>query len=1020
MTQFENPFVEQHGAVERKPRKAKETKERIFDAEVIHKKTRAMLERAFQHFLESGQLRDPLLTEDAFDMRESWLRFLGIKDDDGRYSQEERVGTRIFFDEFVKFIQEKRRENVPSALIERYAGNWHERAFSVSPNMFNALPFSDAFTVAANLFMMPETRQNISANVAGELVYELQFSHGDYSWLRDLLTKLPLESQLGVIHLSEYICKYAEGEGYADDVLTRFRNEFKARLSEEDAMNPMYRYVLEEALSEFNIAYVENGGSLEPDDFVFEKGDFQEYVREKSRSWGSIRFDRGVDSQKIQISRDYIASLDRVTNMPEAFAKKPDEETLPAELGPDFAAISRAKELIGMYRQFPPSQRPQIFEFVQNNIISKIPDDRSVPQRLASFFPEISESAWAQILDRQENIRARRDELLKKQQAESASDANQKLFDDFCVKVTSQRKKLEQDAERDTRLRGWVNEYFKAETDTQRFNALNSLSIYRKDYTQLFTDTPEKPFPKTTEQVLNDFFQMQERQRENFDLEKTRYEEIDRRMDALNAQLDRREMELLSSPNFPERMKQVLSQIEESLPIKTVHAELFEQFEGNQEILPLGHKFPIDSAALLKELHRPEIRVRVEEDIGLSLNELTLREQVSLLSWMAIQSKDGYERVVTNMRRYNRPFAVAFLSCEEDAHAGASLNRIAESFTSEAASKVFQKYAELADIAEQASVDLEKAFYTDKTGNKLVDRRSIEAHLLARAKQLINVAAAKAGETRNDVERSSRELVQQLEGYRTDMIVFAAVFKEIAGSEKNINFAEWKRTSIDLVDPQTIASNEREKLFDECKSVLLENWSEKGVDAAQGAMHGLEEGFAKKEFPTRFHFLKQDNHIVAFLRFDERPDLGKNVKYAGSFNVIPALKNASLGASFFRETLAVEGKGCSIVAEALAADRATSLYVEDFGFEITGVERYKTKDGKEVAWFSIKRAAGINERINNKQKEFPKNSKVFNDLQEFISWVEKESKLGKVISRYKISAHGKMTFYEAVSERLPD
>ena len=269
-------------------------------------------------------------------------------------------------------------------------------------------------------------------------------------------------------------------------------------------------------------------------------------------------------------------------------------------------------------------------------------------------------------------------------------------------------------------------------------------------------------------------------------------------------------------------------------------------------------------------------------------------------------------------------------------------------------------------------------------------------------------------------EATGEEILARLSQIEADVVLLASVIrgvKELTG--KPIALSELAGLSVRSVSMPDMKPDERRRIEKDMFALFDSNWADKGKDASVLARKGLDNAIRNQEGATRFHLLERNGKLLGFMRFDDRPDLGEGVKYAGSFNVIPALQNASLGSAFFRETLTAEGRDHAIVATALASDRAASLYVEDFEFVITGVERDKIKDGKEVALFSIRRGENADEKTK-KRKEFPKNSKVFDNLPAFLTWVEQESKRGKVISRYRISTHGKMTFYEAVSERLPD
>jgi hypothetical protein len=233
-----------------------------------------------------------------------------------------------------------------------------------------------------------------------------------------------------------------------------------------------------------------------------------------------------------------------------------------------------------------------------------------------------------------------------------------------------------------------------------------------------------------------------------------------------------------------------------------------------------------------------------------------------------------------------------------------------------------------------------------------VNQRLVEDVLIERAIGVIEEAAERVGG-----ENAANDIRRRLERATPEMVVLAAITKTaLKGREQDVNIARIRDVSVHAQRVGDIPPAEREKRFAVYKKILEDNWQKKGQEAAAEALHGLEEGFLRSD--TEFFELQIAGKPVAFMRFDQRPDLGLNDLYGGSFNVIPELAGSALGSVFLHETLREKGKDHRLHVHVLATDRLASVYVEEFGFTITGLEREPSATGESVSWFKIERAPG--------------------------------------------------------------
>ncbi len=987
------------------------------------RKIRMMLKDVYARFEKTGDVSYHGLVGDdldIMDIRERWSNFFedAETNQDGYYTKEHQRNAELFFDGLIEQFVELRRRNVEPWKIRQYATKWYHRAFSVSPNLFNAVEFDQSFVIASRMFGVPEARESMGSNLEGEMVYKLEFSRGEYTWLDNVLKAYPLETQLDVLHYMEHIGRASAYEGYASNVIPRLRHALAKKL-EQRSLNPIERYATEATVLRLNREYVQAGGELQEEDVLFEDGLIRAKQSGESAWWRSrVMLSRMSDAQEpiARISADYVAAIDRHRDTPEALARIPEGiESEPASLV-DYDQLNRLHQLLNEQNTV---KRPQSYREALRIIIAEIlpaltNQNTSVQRDLSRIFPEISEAEWTRILaTEQRNAEQHLQEQLRIQAAlQSADNENERLFQTIISLIEAKRPALATLAQRIPQWKNWLQEYDAAETDEQRFSMMQSLQVMGSYAPETMTDD--------VRDILEYFHAVQAEQQENFEAaDKLRLSIMAERKTPVQ---DYRLVELLRDQKFPQQVRVFEEELRHRFPIRMLEAQLFEQFEGNQEILPRGSKQPIDSALLLKELHRPEIRSRIEKDLELDLRQLMLREQIHLLSFMAKATQNEYERVARTIRAHGLNSARAFLSCEHGKEYGEAILQIGETFDHETAARVFEVYAEIIDLTDQTAEELQQAFFTHAASPR-IDVSAIKEQLIDRGRSIIHQAAFKIERAINLTDAAA-QLQDQLRRYRGDVVLFSSVFREATKGSKHTEFRDWSGVRIESLDPQKISPLERKRLFERCEDVLRSNWADKGIEASATALHGLEDGFAKKKAPTRFHLLRRNDEVIAFVRFDERPDMGDNVRYAGSFNVDPAARMSAIGSAFFHEVLKEEGKNRDIRAHVLIDDRVAANYVEEFGFVITGVERDSSPDGSTTDWFTIRRDEALNERLFAKSSEHQQDEtslqiKSFHLPQErdqMMEWVRAQTNEGRVISRYRSRQEGKKEIRELIAE----
>ncbi len=116
------------------------------------------------------------------------------------------------------------------------------------------------------------------------------------------------------------------------------------------------------------------------------------------------------------------------------------------------------------------------------------------------------------------------------------------------------------------------------------------------------------------------------------------------------------------------------------------HRLRLEEVTDDERINPLGVSMPGREGVLLQQLHRPEMRGRVEEVLGVELSEVSLASQIHLLRFMVEADQDQLGRLKQVMDRHEGArigLLESFLALEMGDEFGEILLEIAESVDGE-------------------------------------------------------------------------------------------------------------------------------------------------------------------------------------------------------------------------------------------------------------------------------------------------------------------------------------------------
>ena len=343
---------------------------------------------------------------------------------------------------------------------------------------------------------------------------------------------------------------------------------------------------------------------------------------------------------------------------------------------------------------------------------------------------------------------------------------------------------------------------------------------------------------------------------------------------------------------------------------------------GVEEISPL----PEDDLLLLRRLHEPVIRKRIEEDLCLSLDAISIYSQVHLLRFLAGQDRAGFSRMRDALR--GKPeiagtILESFFACAEDKKYGEVILSLAEQLEPDVAKAVFAKYAEIASTSEKVGTYLaENVARSDRYGGR--ERRSIVRGLIHRANELLVDSQATAG-------HDPQAIISRLEAMNADIILFGSVFKEVAKTD-GFELQDIREAQIFTASSQEIAPEDRDAAI----AIFRRNHETHPPELFNAEMEEFLE--ATRNPNDRFYILKAKDAMVAFVRFE---DMENGNLYAGSFNVDPVVQRSAIGRAFLHVAMDKENE-TRIIEAAVDADnlKLIDVYQREFLLNPAGEETF--------------------------------------------------------------------------------
>jgi ribosomal protein S18 acetylase RimI-like enzyme len=311
-------------------------------------------------------------------------------------------------------------------------------------------------------------------------------------------------------------------------------------------------------------------------------------------------------------------------------------------------------------------------------------------------------------------------------------------------------------------------------------------------------------------------------------------------------------------------------------------------------------------------MSRP-VREKIAEEFQVNFAELPLREKFYFLQFIKSQSAKDIAETKEFVRKFGNAGLRTFLSLEHDKNNGERIVKLGEKLEPEAAKEIFKKYGEIVGAAEKAGDYVKENFGGASPGE--IDK--VTENLLRRGKDLLAQFAEPVGKNKN---LPGPEVYRQLEGIKTDILLFANTFK-IVSAERPLEFSEIKGVELESKDSSELTMEDKAAM----KKIFIDNRPGYPPELLAKVLADFEAALAGGG--KKFYFLRQNQEIISFVRFDQ---IAADRLYLGSFNVQPEAKDQRIGGALLEATLAKEAK-----------DKAVELVV----YEKNPILNYYLKNG---------------------------------------------------------------------------
>jgi predicted GNAT family N-acyltransferase len=338
-----------------------------------------------------------------------------------------------------------------------------------------------------------------------------------------------------------------------------------------------------------------------------------------------------------------------------------------------------------------------------------------------------------------------------------------------------------------------------------------------------------------------------------------------------------------------------------------------------------------EELALFKIMESLPVRIEIKKQLGVELSDFPLRIQKQFLSFISLRKNEIIEKMrqfldQTPKKESRDNRIMAFLSLEYEECLGNKILSLGENLETDAADKIFAKYAECVRKTQDIADYLHEVLGRDKKYDEEATEK-IAKNLLRHGKNLLTKFADQAQEAKNQGQKiDSQVILRQLENIKTEILLFASTFKAVS-TEQKVEFRDILGTELKTADSSELGDKEKTEM----KKIFKENRRNYSPELLVTTLKEFEEAMNTPD--KKFYLLTHNNELVSFLRFDQLPN---GNLYLGSVNVRPEVRGSAIGSAMLKAALDQEASNRNLEAIVYEKNPMLKHYIKNFGFKIVG------------------------------------------------------------------------------------
>lgn len=384
-------------------------------------------------------------------------------------------------------------------------------------------------------------------------------------------------------------------------------------------------------------------------------------------------------------------------------------------------------------------------------------------------------------------------------------------------------------------------------------------------------------------------------------------------------------------------LKILLQEVQKEIQLPTAHSRSL------NDTIPGVNEVNNDQTILLQAVHQAETFSTLEKRFGFPLVELSLREQLRLAEWLIHTNEAQGAKTIDIIRTYGVHAAQTFLACEQGAKHGEQILAFAQTAPKEVASRVFAKFADIANLVDTSAQDLASQFLRSPNKDTSIDVESVRRELIKRGARILTEA-----HTLIQQDPSGDSLLARLERYKADTVLFLSLCTTtLKQHHGQLQLEQLRDIKVSTQSMHELSVDDRRDMAE----LLEQQWSKKPL-----------EHLFPETGSYSFFLLRRHGRVIGFLRFEQ---LSPDAYHANFLCVDESLRGSGLGEQLFTEVMDRAAKTGPVHAEFDPVIPAGSMYIERFGFIGTGTLREDRPDGI-AEWITLERNNALSGRLTSR------------------------------------------------------